>query len=161
MAICVNNNAYYVGQDVIVQAAIGCGDTKPLESAYKLFGACTSKSLNLGGDTVDATTDQSVGNVAETLVTTQTFEASLEGNVRITDPEGEDHTAFVIYRADEMNARRQPGLWLRMIFPDITVLRFVNFTGYERTAGTNAIVTFSATFTAAPSEFGTEITATV
>ncbi len=161
MAICVNNTAHYIGKSVIFEYAVGCADAKPLEAEYKFVGAVNTKGFTLGADSVDGTTDQSTGGIRSTTVTYLTFEASVDGKVRMMDKAAEANTALLKYYVGEIAAGRQPSVWTRMIFPDVTIEAYCNLTNYERSAPDSDLVTFSATFSATESDFGVTVTDTI
>lgn len=121
MALCTNDTAHYVGRSVVFEYAVGCPDTKPLEAEYKFAGACNTKGFTLGGDTVDGTTDQTTGGIRANSVTYLTYEASVDGKVRLKDKAAEANTALLKYYVGEIAAGRQPSVWTRMIFPDVTI----------------------------------------
>lgn len=161
MAICVNNTAHYVGRNVVFEFAEGCPDAKPQEAAYKFVGACNTKGFTLSSDTVDSTTDRTTGGVRSTSVTYLTYEVSLDGKVRLQDKADEANTALFKYYVNEIAAGRQPSVWTRMIFPDVTVEAYCNLTNYERSAPDSDMVTFSVTFSATESDFGVTVTDTI
>lgn len=161
MAICVNNNSHYIGRNVIFEWSAGCPDAKPLEASYKFVGACNTKGFTLASDTVDSTTDQTAGGIRSTTVTYLTYEVSVDGKARLQDKAGEANTELFKYYVAEIAAGRQPSVWTKMTFPDVTIEAYCNLTNYERSAPDSDMVSFSATFSATESDFGVVITDTV
>jgi len=161
MAACVNNNSHYIGRNVIFEWASGCPDAIPAEAAFKFAGAVNTKGFTLASDSVDSTTDQSAGGIRSTTVTYLTYEVSVDGKCRVLDKAAESNTALFKYYVAEIAAGRQPSIWTRMTFPDVTITAYCNLTNYERSAPDSDMVTFSATFSATESNFGVLITDTV
>jgi hypothetical protein len=161
MAICTNATEHYIGRAVIFEYAIGCADAIPAEAAFKFAGACNTKGFTLSSDTADATTDQSTGGIRSSAVTYITYEVSVDGKVRKADKAAEANTALLKYYAAEVAAARQPSVWTKMTFPDVTITAYCNLTNYERSAPDSDMTTFSATFSATESDFGVLITDTV
>lgn len=53
---------------------------------------------------------------------------------------------FIKYFADELKAKRQPGIWVRMDYGPVEFIGYMNITALSSDGGTNDIVTFSTEF---------------
>lgn len=158
---CVNGNELYIGRGVDVEVAFGCPDTLPQEADYKYIGPANSKSFTMTPDTVDGTTDRTTGGVRANYVTYLTFELSIDGKVRTSDKADECNTALLKYFATEVAAARQPSLWVRATFKDVTIVAYCIISSYERSASDSDLVTYSASFSATESVIGIQITDTI
>lgn len=161
MAICVQANELYIGRGVDVEVAFGCPDTLPQEADFKYIGPANTKSFTMTPDTVDGTTDRTTGGVRANYVTYMTFELSVDGKVRTSDKADECNTALLKYFAAEVSAARQPSLWVRAIFKDVTILAYCIIASYERSAADSDLVTYSTSFSATESSVGILITDTI
>lgn len=161
MAICVNANEHYIGRGVVLEVAFGCPDALPGEIDYGFAGACNTKDIKLGAETVDGTTDRTTGGVKATFVTYMNFEVTLDGKCRKADKADEKNTELFKYYAEEIRNARQPSVWVRVTYPDITVVAYCVITDMSRSAPDSDMTTFNITLTATESDFGVVITDTV
>lgn len=147
MANCQNSNERVFGAATVLELAMGCPDTVPLESDWKALGAGTSKGLDFAPNSVTSDADDTAGWV-ENITTNADATVSFEGEVRKHDKLDQfGYGNLVKYFADEINAKRQPTLWVRMAVGPI------EFTGYmvisnltPADGGSNDIITFSVEF---------------
>lgn len=156
MAVC--SNPKYVGKVVTLEYAFGCGDTLPTAGDWKRVGAMRTKEWTLEWDTIDATADDSVGGVRENLASFQTAGVSGDGVCRASGAGSEDLIALTKYVAQP--AGGQPTVWLRMTFPDITVVFYGLVTTMSRSMPYDDVVTYSFEASATASDFGVIITDT-
>ncbi|MCM7241527.1 Ig-like domain-containing protein [Enterobacter hormaechei] len=98
------------------------------------FAACTSDADDGGG-------------YVETIITNSDFTLSFEGEVRKKDKLDQYGVGkFIKYFADELKAKRQPGIWVRMDYGPVEFVGYMNITALSSDGGTNDIVTFSTEF---------------
>lgn len=146
MAVCPNDTTKMVGRSVIIEVAAGCADTVPLESEWQLFGAMTTKSFDLSPDTVTSDADDS-GAFNEGLVTSSSFTISGDGEFRKRDKPGEYGVYNAVrYFVGELQARRQPSLWVRLDWGDMIIRGYMNITALSGEAPTKELVTYSVEF---------------
>lgn len=161
MAICVSNPKY-TGRQAALYWVAGCGDARPDAADYKLVGAVNTKGFNLSGDEVDATADDTVGGIKETLVTYANYEVTADGKCRNGDGTASSHAELLTYWAGEMNASRQPGAWVKLVFPDLTFEAFCVITDPgSRSASDTDTATFTFAAKATASDFGLIVEPTV
>lgn len=154
MAVCASNPKY-TGRTVPLEFLEGCGDVRPDSGSYIPVGALNVKAFNLSADEIDATADDTVGGVKETLVTYMNFEVSGDGKARNGDGTVSNHARLVKYFVDEMAAGRQPNAWIRLTFPDITIEAYCVLTDPgSRSAPDTDSVTFTFAAKATSSDFG-------
>lgn len=146
---CTTDNGAVFGRAVVLEVALGCPETPPLEGDWQALGAGTSKGLDFSPNTVSSDADDT-GAWVENIVTNADATISFEGEVRKNDKL--DQFGFgklVKYFADELNAKpiRQPTIWVRLEVGPI------EFTGYmvitaltPADGGTNDLVTFTVEF---------------
>ncbi len=146
---CTTDNGAVFGRAVVLEVALGCPETPPLEADWQALGAGTSKGLDFSPNTVSSDADDT-GAWVENIVTNADATISFEGEVRKNDKL--DQFGFgklVKYFADELNAKpiRQPTIWVRLEVGPI------EFTGYmvitaltPADGGTNDLVTFTVEF---------------
>ena len=89
------NSTKYVGREVALEFVIDCGDVMPAQDDWKLFGAGRTKSINPTWDTVDATADDTVGNIRTNLATWLAFEISADGVCRRSDSANSNQTELL------------------------------------------------------------------
>ena len=147
MAICQNSNERVFGAATVLELAMGCPDVVPAEVDWKALGAGTSKGLDFAPNSVTSDADDTAGWV-ENITTNADATVSFEGEVRKHDKLDQfGYGNLVKYFADEINAKRQPTVWVRMEVGPI------EFTGYmvisnltPADGGSNDIITFSVEF---------------
>ncbi|MBL7635166.1 phage tail tube protein [Atlantibacter hermannii] len=146
MANCQNSNERLFGGAVVLEVASGCPDAKPLETDWMSLAAGTSKGWDFSPNTVTSDADDGGGYV-ESIITNADFTISFEGEVRKRDKLDQYGIGkFIKYFADELKAKRQPGIWVRMDYGPVEFIGYMNITALSSDGGTNDIVTFSTEF---------------
>ncbi|MBW9167281.1 phage tail tube protein [Enterobacter hormaechei] len=146
MANCQNSNERLFGGAVVLEVADGCPDVKPLESEWMALAAGTSKGFDFNPNSVTSDADDGGGYV-ETIITNSDFTLSFEGEVRKKDKLDQYGVGkFIKYFADELKAKRQPGIWVCMDYGPVEFVGYMNITALSSDGGTNDIVTFSTEF---------------
>lgn len=146
MAECQNSNERLFGGAVVLEVADGCPDQVPQESEWKALAAGTSKGWDFSPNTVTSDADDG-GGFVESIITNSDFTISFEGEVRKRgklDQYGIGR--FIKYFAGELKARRQPGIWVRMEYGEITFMGYMVVTALSSDGGTNDIVTVTTEF---------------
>lgn len=144
----------YVGRDVLLEFAISCGDVAPDPADWKLFGAGRSKSLSLTYDTVDATADDSNGNIRDSLATWLTCEMSMDGVCRIGDTTDSNQAALMKHYLNPTTTGGQPIIMARLTMPDLTITSAMLMTEYSREFPNDDVATYSISLTATSSTVG-------
>lgn len=146
MSDCTNSNERLFGGAVVLEVTDGCPDAKPAEFDWKSLAAGTSKGFDFNPNTVTSDADDGAGFV-ETIITNSDFTLSFEGEVRKKDKLDQYGIGkFIKYFATELAAKRQPGLWVRMVYGPVEFIGYMNITALSSDGGTNDIVTFSTEF---------------
>lgn len=146
MANCQNSNERLFGGAVVLEVADGCPDVKPLEAGWKALAAGTSKGFDFNPNAVTSDADDGGGYV-ESIITNSDFTISFEGEVRKKDKLDQYGIGrFITYFAEELKARRQPGIWVRMPYGPVTFIGYMVITTLSSDGGTNDIVTLSTEF---------------
>ncbi|HCJ7642975.1 TPA: Ig domain-containing protein [Enterobacter hormaechei subsp. xiangfangensis] len=146
MGNCPNSNERLFGGAVVLEVADGCPDVKPLEGEWMALAAGTSKGFDFNPNSVTSDADDGGGYV-ETIITNSDFTLSFEGEVRKKDKLDQYGVGkFIKYFADELKAKRQPGIWVRMGYGPVEFVGYMNITALSSDGGTNDIVTFSTEF---------------
>ncbi|RFS80640.1 hypothetical protein D0U00_04425 [Leclercia adecarboxylata] len=146
MANCQTSNEKLFGRAIVLEVADGCADAVPVEADWKALAAGTSKSFDFSPNSVTSDADDTKGFV-ENIVTNADFTLSFEGEVRKRDRLDQYGVGkFIKYFADEIQAARQPSLWVRMSFGPITFIGYMIINALSSDGGTNDIVTFSTEF---------------
>ncbi len=149
---CSTENGKLFGRAIILEAALGCPDTVPTEEEFKSLAAGTSKGFDFSPNTVTSDADDTKG-MMENYVTNSDFTLSFEGEVRKRDKLDQFGVgAFIRYYHDEVQAMRQPTLWVRVKFGPVTFQGYMVITALSSDGGTNDIVTFSTEFKVADSD---------
>lgn len=87
------------------------------------------------------------GAWVESAVTNADITISFEGEVRKKDALDQfGFGKFFKYFVDEVNAKRQPTLWVRVVIGPIEFVGYMVITALSTDGGTNDIVTFSTEF---------------
>lgn len=115
----------YVGREVALEFVIACGDEMPAEDDWKLFGAGRTKSINPTWDTVDATADDTVGNIRTNLATWLAFEISADGVCRRSDSANSNQTELLKHFLNPVQTGGQPIIVVRVTMPDVTIVTAV------------------------------------
>lgn len=144
----------YVGRDVVLEVAIGCGDAMPASGDWKRFGSMRTKEFNLEWETTDATADDSVGALRENLATFQTLSISGDGTLKKAGQGGATLTEITKHFVDPSATAGQPTVWMRMTFPDLTFTAFMLLSNMSRSAPYDDIATYSLEASATASDFG-------
>lgn len=146
MENCASDNTKLFGAAAVLELVLGCPKTTPAEADWKSVGACTSKGFDFSPNTVTSDADDQAGFV-ESIVTNSDFTLSLEGEVRKKDKLDEFGVGNLVhYYTNEVKNKRQPALWVRAEFGQISILGYMVITALSWDGGTNDIVTFSVEF---------------
>lgn len=147
---------------MVIQFAIGCPDTKPLEAEWRTLGSMRTKELTYTWDTVDATDDSSVGAVRENIATFVAVELSGDGVVR---NDGGAYALAVVelerHVANPVATGGQPAMWVRVIDPRLTREVYMLISEFQPlSAPYDDLTTWSFSASATSSPFGLTITDT-
>lgn len=142
----------YVGRDVVLEYAIGCGDARPGPSDWKRFGSLRTKEFSLSWDTTDVTDSDSIGALRENLATFQTLTISGDGIAKASGANNLVELTKHVVNPAATNG--QPLVWLRMTFPDLTFTAFMLLSTMSRSAAYDDVVTYSMEASATASDFG-------
>lgn len=146
MAICQTDNTKLFGRAIVLEVADGCADTVPQESEWKALAAGTTKSFDMSPNSVTSDADDTKGYV-ESIVTNADLTISFEGEVRQNDKLDQYGVYRLIkYFNTEIQAARQPTLWVRMAFGAVTLQGYMLINALSSDGGSNDIVTFSTEF---------------
>ncbi|AZS56801.1 MULTISPECIES: Ig-like domain-containing protein [Enterobacterales] len=141
-----NDSGLLVGKNVVLEVALGCADTVPTEVDWQALAAGTSKTIDFSPNTVTSDADDK-GAWVDNAITNADATISFEGEVRKNDALDQfGFGKFVKYFTDEMNAKRQPTLWVRVQLGPIEFVGYMVATALSTDGGTNDIVTFSTEF---------------
>lgn len=141
-----NDSGLLVGKNVVLEVALGCADTVPTEVDWQALAAGTSKTADLSPNTVTSDADDK-GAWVESAVTNADATFSFEGEVRKSDALNQfGFGKFFKYFVDELNAKRQPTIWVRVQIGPVEVVGYMVVTALSTDGGTNDIVTFSTEF---------------
>lgn len=151
MAIGCDASSNYVGRNVVLEVVESCGDTAPDTLTYLPIGSVNQKDINVGTTTTDITSDDTTGAQA-TLVSFLTFTASVSGFATQSDGVAANQALLKKYLVDEVVAGRQPTVFVRAIFPDVTYYAFCNLTSNSNSASSSEATgyTFEFSLTATP-----------
>lgn len=151
-ANCPTDNTKLFGRAIVLEVADGCADTLPQESEWKALAAGTSKGFDFSPNSVTSDADDTKGYV-ENIVTNADFTISFEGEVRRNDKLDQYGVGRLIkYFNTEIQAARQPTLWVRMEFGPVTFIGYMLINALSSDGGTNDIITFSTEFKAAAAD---------
>lgn len=144
---CPNDTGKLIGKVAVLRAAFGCADALPDLSDWKRLGALTTKGFDFSPNTVTSEADDTKGLV-ESLVTNMDFTISGEGEFRKKDKTTEIGAIHISkYIFDEVQAGRQPTLWLRFDFvgedSGTYIMGYFNTTSWSGDFGGTDISTFS------------------
>lgn len=152
MPVCKNTK--YVGRDVVLEYAIGCGDVLPAAAEWKRVGAMRTKEFSLEWETADSTADDSVGALRSNLATFQSLSISGDGTAKASGNGSASLIELTKHVANPAATGGQPVVWMRMTFPDITFTAFMILTTMSRSAPYDDVTTFSMEASATESDFG-------
>ena len=151
-ANCPTDNTKLFGRAIVLEVADGCADAVPAESEWKALAAGTSKGFDFSPNSVTSDADDTKGYV-ENIVTNADFTISFEGEVRRNDKLDQYGVGRLIkYFNTEIQAARQPTLWVRMEFGPITFIGYMLINALSSDGGSNDIVTFSTEFKVAAAD---------
>lgn len=151
-ANCPTDNTKLFGRAIVLEVADGCADALPLESEWKALAAGTSKGFDFSPSSVTSDADDTKGYV-ENIVTNADFTISFEGEVRRNDKLDQYGVGRLIkYFNTEIQATRQPTLWVRMEFGPVTFIGYMLINALSSDGGTNDIITFSTEFKVADAD---------
>ncbi len=148
------NKTKYVGRDVVLEYAIGCGEVMPTEAEWKVFGSLRTKEFNLAWDTTDATDSDSIGALRENLATFQTLTISGDGTCKASGAGAANLIELTKHVANPVATSGQPVAWMRMTFPDLTFTAYMIISTMSRSAPYDDVVTYSMEATATASDYG-------
>ena len=140
---------YDVGRSRLVSYAFGCGNDDPTTAGslvYSPFGSTTTKNDGVVVGDVDATTDDSNG-FDEAIQTSISQEYTISGLRRPDEAQIAAQEALKDYIVTERLAGRDATGWLRLTDPisNKQLYRYVLFTGYSESDGTNDIISIEFT----------------
>lgn len=139
---CTTNTDIMVGRAKTVELAYGCPDQMPEEKDWKLNGLPTSATWDLAPEAIVSGADN--GGVSSTMIAGMEPSYSIEGEVRSHDRSDEfGIQQFVKYFADEVMARRQPTVWMRLHWGDYYHIGYMNTTALSDGGGVKDLVTYS------------------
>lgn len=144
----------FVGRDVVMECVIGCGDQRPVEADWKRFGSMRTKEFTLEWETTDATADDSVGALRESLATFQSLSVSGDGTLKASGNGAANLIELTKHVARPDATGGQPFAWVRMTFPDLTFTFFAIVSNLSRSAPYDDVVTYSFEASATASDFG-------
>lgn len=152
MSNCTQQNNKLFGGTVVLEVADGCPDKKPSEIEWKSLMAGTSKGLDYSPNTVTSDADDQ-GGFVEAIVTNVDMSLSFEGEVRTNDALDE-YGFFKLerYFTKEIANKRQPAIWVRLMYGENTFVGYMNITSLSWSGGTNDLVTASLEFKVASSK---------
>lgn len=113
---CANDFGKLIGKVAVLRMAFGCPDAVPALSEWKRLGAMTTKGIDYSMNTINSEADDAKGLV-ENLVNNMDLTISGEGEFRKSDKDNEIGAwRLSKYIFDEVQAGRQPNLWVRFDF---------------------------------------------
>ena len=113
---CANDTGKLIGKVAVLRMAFGCADTRPLPVEYKRLGALTTKSFDYSLNSITSETDDTK-SLIENLVSNMDLTISGDGEYRRKDKASEiGAIRMAKYILDEMQAGRQPTIWVRFDF---------------------------------------------
>lgn len=142
-----NDFGKLIGKVAVLRMAFGCPDAVPALSEWKRLGAMTTKGIDYSMNTINSEADDAKGLV-ENLVNNMDLTISGEGEFRKSDKDNEIGAwRLSKYIFDEVQAGRQPNLWVRFDFAGENagtyIQGYMNTTSWSGDFGTNDISTFS------------------
>lgn len=104
------------GKVVTVGYAVGCGDADRESLTYLPLGTINSKQLSYAAEVANTTNDLSGGVTSEIVVRTG-LELSVSGFLTNNDSAVSSQNALINYYWTELNAGRQPVVWIKISGP--------------------------------------------
>lgn len=129
----------YVGKRVLLEFALACGDVDPNTLSWLKLGGVRNKSVNRSSDTIDVTTDDSFGNIRETLTTFKTFELSADGLTKLEDGTTTNQKLL----SDHYDEDEQGYVWFRLTGPIKTTIAFCVLTEFSEEMPYDDAMSFS------------------
>ena len=147
-----------LGKNVILQFLESCGDTDPTlaPELFKVIVSVNQKDVNIGTTTTDITSDDT-GSVQASLVTYLTFTATVAGFATTSDNALVNQAFLKKYLVNEIVAGRQPTVWVRAIFADVTYYAFCNLSTSSNGASSTEAVSFNFEFVATATPLGSGV----
>ncbi|MCX8650948.1 hypothetical protein J3U21_11455 [Gilliamella sp. B2776] len=152
MAECSEQNSQLFGAAVVLEVCDGCPDKTPKEADWKALMAGKSKGIDYGPNTATSDADDQ-GGFAESIVINADIALSFEGEVRVND-KLDQYGFFKLerYFTTELANKRQPSLWVRLMYGENTFVAYMNITSLSWNGGSNDIVSASLEFKVASSK---------
>lgn len=146
MAVCTTSSNM-IGKTLTVGFAIGCGDDVFTGLTFLPLGTINDKQLAFEANTDDNTNDLS-GAVTSSIVVNTTLTLSVSGFLTTKDSALSAQNALITYYWEELEAGRQPTVWLKISGPDYPRVWhiFANYTGTTEGHGTTSTSTISFDF---------------
>lgn len=147
MAECTTSTNF-AGKIVTVGWAAGCGDADYANLTYLPLGTINSKSLEYSAVTADNTNDTS-GAVTSEIVVRSGLSLTVSGFLTGADGATSSQNALIQYYWDELNAGRQPVVWVNVLgegYPRVWHI-FMNYTGGTESFGTDDVSSGDFNFT--------------
>lgn len=141
---------YSAGKVVAVEYNLSCGDENPELLSYSAIGAMRGKSLTLGADVEDTTTDSTVGDFRSSGVLFKNMSFSGDGLSRPDDGLRHNRTALLKHWFNTS----QPAAWFRFTYPDVTIYAYMNITDFSLDSPNDAWNTFSIELEVTASDYG-------
>ncbi len=105
------------GKLVTVGYAVGCGDADYANLTYLPLGTINSKQLSYAAEMASTTNDLSGATTSEIVVRTG-MELAVSGFLTAVDSAISAQNALIQYYWDELNAGRQPTVWIKVSGPN-------------------------------------------
>jgi predicted secreted protein len=129
----------FVGSRVLLEFALACGDVDHETLSWLPLGGCRNKSVSRASDTIDVTSDDSEGNIRETLTTFKTFELSVDGITKLEDGTTTNQNLLSTHFDEE----EQPYVWFRLTGPIKTTIAFCVLTTFDEEMPYDDAMTYS------------------
>lgn len=152
MATC--KKVKYKGKDVPLYYFIGCEDVRPTDDQFKRLGALRGKEVGVSWDAIDATADDSVGSLRENIASYQSLTISGDAVCKNSGVGAAEAKEFAKHAINPVATGGEPFVWLKLVFPDITIIAYMMLSTYSRSATYDDLATWAFEAAAAPSDFG-------
>lgn len=152
MATC--KKVKYKGKDVPLYFFIGCEDVRPADNQFKRLGALRGKEIGVSWDSIDATADDSVGSLRENIASYQSLTISGDAVCKNSGVGAAEAKEFAKHVINPVATGGEPFVWLKIVFPDITITAYMMMSNYSRSATYDDLVTWAFEAAAAPSDYG-------
>jgi len=126
------------GKTVTVGYAVGCGDADFNALTYLPLGTINSKQLEYAAQMADTTNDLSGATTSEIVVRTG-LELTVSGFLTDNDSAVSSQNALIQYYWDELQAGRQPVVWIKISGPSYPRVWhiFMNYKGGSESFNTD------------------------